>query len=81
MASMTRDKAAEEIRARGGSVGSAVSKNTDFLIAGEEAGSKMERAKELGVPIMDEKRFLDMLGRKPEEAAGKPPPEKQASLF
>ena len=81
LASMTRDKAAEEIRARGGSIGSAVSKNTDFVIAGEEAGSKLERAKELRVPVIDEKGFLEMLGRKPENAEGKPPPEKQASLF
>jgi DNA ligase (NAD+) len=77
LASMTRDKAAEEIRARGGSIGSAVSKNTDFLIAGEEAGSKLEKAKELRVPVIDEKEFLEMLGRKPENAEGKPKKEKQ----
>ncbi len=81
LSSMTRDKAAEEIRARGGSVVGSVSKNTDFLIAGEEAGSKLEKARELGVPIMSEKEFLERLGRKPENAEGKTPAGDQPNLF
>jgi DNA ligase (NAD+) len=80
LASMTRDKAAEEIRARGGSVVGAVSKNTDFLIAGAEAGSKLEKAKELGVQILSEEEFLGKLGPKQESSDGTSPPEKQKNF-
>ena len=81
LASMTRDKAAEEIRLRGGNVTGSVSKNTDFLVAGEEAGSKLEKATELGVPIIREQEFLERLGRKPENAAEKPPSRQQPNLI
>jgi DNA ligase (NAD+) len=81
LTSMTRDKAAEEIRARGGSVVGSVSKNTDFLVAGEEPGSKLEKATELGVQIIREKDFLERLGRKPENAEEKTPSGKQPNLF
>ena len=63
--SLSRDEASALIRDAGGSVTSSVSKNTDFLLAGEEAGSKLDKAKELGVKILSEKEFLDMLGSKP----------------
>jgi len=79
--SMTREEAAEEIRARGGSVVASVSKNTDFLIAGEDAGSKLEKATELGVKIISEKEFLERLGWKPENAEVTAPTEKQPTLF
>jgi len=79
--SMTRDKAAEEIRARGGNVAGSVSKNTDFLIAGEEAGSKLEKAKELGVPIKDEKDFREMLGATRKDAPAKTLNEAQPDLL
>jgi DNA ligase (NAD+) len=79
--SMTRDKAGQEIRARGGNVAGAVSKNTDFLVAGEEAGSKMEKARELGVEIIGEEQFLEKLGGKHENTEGKARTEKQSSLF
>ena len=78
---MTRDKAAEEIRRRGGNVVGSVSKNTDFLVAGEEPGSKLDKATELGVPVLREKEFLDRLGRKPEDEEKKTPPGKQPNLF
>ena len=58
---MTRDEAKEAIRARGGSVVSSVSKNTDYVVAGAHPGSKYENAKKLGVAIIDEKRFQKML--------------------
>jgi len=46
---------------RGGSVVGAVSSNTDFVVTGEEAGTKLEKARSLGVPILTEKAFLDMI--------------------
>jgi NAD-dependent DNA ligase len=81
LTSMTRDKAAEEIRARGGNVVGSVSKNTDFVVAGEEAGSKLEKAKELGVPTISEEQFLEKIGRKQETAHAKPAPKKQGDLI
>ena len=59
--SLSRDEAAEMIRQAGGNVTGAVSKNTNFLLAGENAGSKLDRALELGVRILDEKEFLAIL--------------------
>jgi DNA ligase (NAD+) len=56
--SLSRDAAAERIRLAGGKVAGSVSKRTDFVLAGEEAGSKLDRARELGVPVMDEIEFL-----------------------
>ncbi|MFZ0565140.1 MAG: BRCT domain-containing protein, partial [Chlamydiales bacterium] len=46
---------------RGGKVASAVSKSTDYLLVGEEPGSKYEKAKKLNIPILTEKAFLEML--------------------
>ena len=60
--SLSRDEASAMIREAGGNVTSSVSKNTDFLLAGEEAGSKLDKAKELGVKILSENEFLDILG-------------------
>jgi len=62
---LSRDEASELIRKAGGNVSSSVSKKTDFVLAGDEAGSKLDKAKELGVKILSEKKFLDMLGSKP----------------
>ena len=60
--SLTRDEAKALIEARGGRVMSSVSKKTDYVIAGEEAGSKLDKAKTLGVPLLDEAAFKKMLG-------------------
>jgi DNA ligase (NAD+) len=60
--SMTRDEASDTIRKRGGSVTGTVSGNTDYVVAGQEAGSKLDKARELGVPVLDEKEFLSLLG-------------------
>lgn len=57
LASFTRSEAKAEIEARGGKVTGSVSKNTDIVIAGEDAGSKLEKAQQLGVKIMDEEEF------------------------
>jgi DNA ligase (NAD+) len=58
---MTRDEAKKKIREAGGNVSSSVSKNTDYVLAGEEPGSKFDKAKSLGVKIISEKEFLNML--------------------
>ena len=54
-------EAKERIESLGGSVSSSVSANTDYVIAGEDAGSKLSKAKELGVEIVDEKEFISMI--------------------
>lgn len=59
--SMTRDEARALIESRGGRVTSSVSKKTDFVVAGEEAGSKLDKAQELGVNVIDEAALREML--------------------
>jgi DNA ligase (NAD+) len=63
LSAMSRDAAKDAIEALGGKVTGSVSKKTDYVVAGEEAGSKLDRAKELGVTVLDEKRFLKLLER------------------
>jgi len=57
----TRDEAAKLIEDRGGRVSSSVSKKTDYVVAGEDAGSKLAKAESLGVTVLDEARFKAML--------------------
>ncbi len=57
----TRDGAAEAITSRGGKASSSVSSKTDFLVAGDAAGSKLEKAQELGITILDEAGFKKLL--------------------
>ncbi len=59
---MSRDEAKEHIRNRGGKVSSSVSQKTDFVVAGENPGSKYDDAKELGVKVVSESEFQKMLG-------------------
>jgi len=59
--SMTREEATEKIAVLGGHVTGSVSKKTDYVLAGSEPGSKFERAKELGIRILDEAAFRKML--------------------
>lgn len=59
--SMSREEAKEKIRVLGGKTVESVSKNTDYVVAGSEPGSKYEKAKKLGVKIIDEERFLKMI--------------------
>ena len=59
---LSRTKATSLIEAAGGRVTGSVSKSTDFLLAGEEAGSKLEKAKSLGVEIVDEAELLRRIG-------------------
>jgi DNA ligase (NAD+) len=58
---MTRDEARAAIEAKGHKVAGSVSKKTDFVVAGEDAGSKLEKARALGIPILQEKEFTEML--------------------
>jgi len=57
----TRQQAEQAVRQIGGKTSSSVSKKTDFVLAGENPGSKLEKARSLGVKIIDEQRFLDIL--------------------
>lgn len=61
LSAMGRDEAKEAIEKRGGKVSGSVSKKTDMLVAGEEAGSKLTKAKELGVRVLTEAEFLELL--------------------
>jgi len=69
LASMTREAAQDEITARGGKVSGSVSKKTHFVVAGAEAGSKLKKAEDLGVTVLDEAQFLALLQE--EQAAKK----------
>jgi DNA ligase (NAD+) len=58
---MTRDEAKSLVRKYGGNISESVSKKTDYIVAGEEAGSKLEKAKSLGVKILSEKDYLELI--------------------
>lgn len=60
---MTRDEASALIKQAGGKVSGSVSKKTSYVVAGEEAGSKLTKAKELGVTVLDEDGLLQLLGK------------------
>lgn len=57
----TRDEATEKIEAHGGKASGSVSKKTTYVVAGENAGSKLRKAGELGIPVLTEQQFLNML--------------------
>ena len=61
LSSLSRKQVEELIRQHGGTVTSSVSRNVDFVVAGASPGSKLTRAQELGIPVLDEETFLNML--------------------
>jgi DNA ligase (NAD+) len=77
--SISRDEAKDMVHDLGAKASGSVSSKTDYVIAGEDAGTKLQKAGELNIPILSEKEFLDLIGgkrtKKPESGSG------QASLF
>ncbi|MDE3154607.1 MAG: NAD-dependent DNA ligase LigA [Acidobacteriota bacterium] len=70
LSAMTRDEAEARVLAEGGQVSGSVSRQTDLVVAGADPGSKLARARALGVPVVDERTFLKRLGRRePREAS------------
>ena len=63
LTALTRDEAKEKLEALGAKVAGSVSKKTSFVVAGSEAGSKLDKANELGVEVWDEARLLNLLGK------------------
>lgn len=61
LASMTRDQAAQAIREKGGKVVSSLSKNTSALVAGDKAGSKLQKAQKLAVPVLSEQDLIALV--------------------
>ncbi|MEW5867001.1 MAG: BRCT domain-containing protein, partial [Bacillota bacterium] len=58
----TRKQAEEAVLARGGNVSGSVSRNTDYVVVGKDPGSKYDRARALGVAILNEEEFVKLLG-------------------
>jgi DNA ligase (NAD+) len=71
LAGLSRDEAGELVRAAGGKVSSSVSKKTNFVVAGENAGSKHDKAVELGVTVLDEAGLRTLVEQGP-DAVGTP---------
>ena len=61
LASLSRDEAKEKIRKSGGSISSSVSKKTDYVVAGEEAGLKLDKARAFRIKILSEEEFLKLI--------------------
>jgi DNA ligase (NAD+) len=69
LSGFSRDEAKEAILLRGGKASGSVSRKTDFVVVGDNAGSKHDKALQLGVPVLDEDGFRVLLDRGPQAAA------------
>ena len=76
---LTREQATERVQAAGGRVTSSVSKKTDYVVAGESAGSKLAKAERLGVPVLDEPALIDLLEHGPPPEPDPEPEPDQSS--
>jgi DNA ligase (NAD+) len=74
---LSREQASERIMAAGGRVTTSVSKKTDYLVAGDSPGSKLEKAERLGVKVLDEPSLLALLDGSPPPTADEPPPRRR----
>jgi DNA ligase (NAD+) len=63
LSTLSRDEAKERLERAGAKVAGSVSKKTDYVVAGDDAGSKLTKAEELGVPVIDEATMLGLLGQ------------------
>ncbi|WOH20037.1 NAD-dependent DNA ligase LigA [Paenarthrobacter sp. GOM3] len=75
----SRDEAKEAIIIRGGKASGSVSKNTSYLVAGESAGTKLDKAEQLGVPVLDEDGFRELLANGPATTDADPDTEAAAN--
>jgi DNA ligase (NAD+) len=64
LVNLSRDAAKEKLEALGAKVSGSVSKKTHYVVAGAEAGSKLDKAQELGVTVLDEQQFIALLEKK-----------------
>ena len=62
LSSMTREEASNQVKSRGAKIGSSINSKTDYLVAGDKAGSKLQKAEKFGVTILSEQEFLEQLG-------------------
>lgn len=77
---LSRDEAKEAIIIRGGKAAGSVSKNTSYVVAGENAGSKLDKAEQLGIRVLDEDGFKALLGGVLEPADGAAPDDEDAAV-
>jgi DNA ligase (NAD+) len=68
LAGFSRDEAKEAIVSRGGKAASSVSKKTDYVVVGDNAGTKAEKAEQLGVSVLDEDGFRALIANGPDKA-------------
>ncbi len=78
LAGFTRDEAKEAILVRGGKAAGSVSKKTDYVVVGDNAGSKATKAQDLGLRILDEQQFVELLARGPAGVGDDEPPTEPA---